>query len=237
MRENLISGSAARLVKTPLRRSGTTETLLENEDRRAGCRPESPRVRENLISQSVSDDSPFPSFVAKCQFIFFSKNEMTPFARRGFSPSRPSNTPEREGIENECELPLPVRALGQDQLECTTARDAGKGPCPTRSVMELLACRIGETTLDSNRGQGERSRHRRVRGSIENDCPGVEYLCDAVDDRGGDRHGLHWTDHAGPAEAIRRGTIGRLRREGTRRFSGQDYVEGVSDLGMDRRNV
>jgi hypothetical protein len=35
------------LMKTPLSRSGTTETLHENEDCRAGCRPESPRVREN----------------------------------------------------------------------------------------------------------------------------------------------------------------------------------------------
>ena len=40
-------GSPALLMKTPLSRSGTTETTLENENRRAGCCLESPRVREN----------------------------------------------------------------------------------------------------------------------------------------------------------------------------------------------
>jgi hypothetical protein len=37
-------------VKTPRSRSGTTETPLENEDRRAGCRLESPKVWENQKS-------------------------------------------------------------------------------------------------------------------------------------------------------------------------------------------
>jgi glycosyltransferase involved in cell wall biosynthesis len=35
-------------MKTPLSRSGTAEIPLENEDCPAGCRPESPKVRENL---------------------------------------------------------------------------------------------------------------------------------------------------------------------------------------------
>ena len=44
-------GSPALLMKTPLSRSGTTESPLENEDCPAGCRPESPRVRENLFQR------------------------------------------------------------------------------------------------------------------------------------------------------------------------------------------
>jgi hypothetical protein len=48
-------GSPALLVKTALRRSGTPENPLENEDRRAGCCSESPKVRENPNQRSVPD--------------------------------------------------------------------------------------------------------------------------------------------------------------------------------------
>lgn len=47
-------GSPALLMKTSPSRSGTTETPLKNEDRRAGCRPESPRVRENPARRSLA---------------------------------------------------------------------------------------------------------------------------------------------------------------------------------------
>ena len=50
-------GPPALWMKTPLSRSGTTETPLEKEDRQAGCRPESLRVRDNLNSRSVSGDA------------------------------------------------------------------------------------------------------------------------------------------------------------------------------------
>jgi hypothetical protein len=42
------------LMKTPLSRSGTAEIPLENEDCPAGCRPESPKVRENPDPAALS---------------------------------------------------------------------------------------------------------------------------------------------------------------------------------------
>jgi hypothetical protein len=58
------SGSPALLMKTPLSRSGTAEIPLENEDCPAGCRPESPKVRENPDSEPVSIAKPEPTVAA-----------------------------------------------------------------------------------------------------------------------------------------------------------------------------